>query len=307
MVCFSAFEAWEHTMKKIFFCLKFALLGALLAMNANTFAASFTSKNNQIISYTDKDKGNGKPLVLIHPFPTDQNIWNIQTKELARRGFRVITIDLWGFGQSTGANGQAITMPEYAEEVKELLDYLHVEKAIIAGESMGGYITLAFLEKYPDKVLGLVLSGTQSIADTDEIKAKRELSAKNVLENGTSDFIANFSSKAFSPSVEHDKQTYLRFILERQSPEAIASALRGMALRKDTSYLLSQSTLPILIITGDQDNLISPQQSEQMHKLAKNSKLVILQNAGHLSNLEQPEYWIDAVVDMFLYSSGSFK
>jgi pimeloyl-ACP methyl ester carboxylesterase len=91
----------------------------------------------------------------------------------------------------------------------------------------------------------------------------------------------------------------LRTILESEDATAIASASRGMALRNDTSDLLSHSTLPILIMTGDQDVLINPQQSHNMHIMAKNSRLVIIANAGHLSSLEQPSQWNRAVIDMF--------
>lgn len=92
---------------------------------------------------------------------------------------------------------------------------------------------------------------------------------------------------------------FLRKMAESQTATGIASALRGMALREDTSSVLAATSLPVLIITGDKDTLISPQQSQHMHELAKNSKLVILTNAGHLSSLEQADQWNRAVIEMF--------
>lgn len=97
----------------------------------------------------------------------------------------------------------------------------------------------------------------------------------------------------------HKQKKILHGILRGQKPTAIASALRGMALREDTSTLLAKSTMPVLIISGEQDKLISPLQSQKMHTLAPNSKLVIIPNAGHLSNLEQPAEWNKSVMDMF--------
>lgn len=258
-----------------------------------TFAAPFKHK---FIFYTDE--GQGKPLVLIHAFPTDHQLWEVQKEEL-QKYFRVITLDLWGFGQSAAANGEAITMPEYALEVKELLQQLHIKKAIIGGESMGGYIALAFLQHYPNKVAGLILSDTQSIADTPEIKAKREATAVDILQHGTETFIHNFMPKALSANATDETKLYLQTILQQQHPTAFASALRGMALRDDTSSTLTTSRTSILIITGEEDNLISPDQSRSMHALAKNSKLVVIQNAGHLSSLEKPTEWNQAVIDMF--------
>ena len=194
-------------------------------------------------------------------------------------------------------------MTEYADEIKQLLDQLHIQKAIIGGESMGGYVALAFLEKYPDNVSGLVLSDTQSISDNQETKVKREATAQDVLAHGTTQLIDGFMPKALTQQASDQTQRFLQNILESQSPTAVASALRGMALRTDTSSLLANTTLPILIITGDQDALISPQQSKDMHQLAKNSNLSEITNAAHLSNLEQPEQWNQAVIKMFYKST----
>lgn len=265
------------------------------------FAYSMQLDEKRFISYTDS--GKGTPLVLIHAFPTDKKLWSSQ--DGLSRYFRVITIDLWGFGESSPVDGKAISMTEYADEVSQLLDQLHIKKAIIGGESMGGYIALAFLQKYSDQVSGLILSDTQSIADSPEMKAKREATAIDVLEHGTTQLINSFIPKALSPTAPEEKVTFLKNILVMQTPTAIASALRGMALRDDTSNILANTTLPILIITGDQDILISPQQSQDMHALAKNSKLITIPHAGHLSSLEQPEEWNQAVINMFYNSKNS--
>lgn len=267
-----------------------------LIHSACSTATTIVVDENKIISYTDS--GKGTPLILIHAFPTDQTLWTPQRKTL-KKHFRVITLDLWGFGLSSSVDGQAITMTEYADEVNQLLEKLNIKKAIIGGESMGGYVALAFLEKYQNKIEGLVLSDTQAIADTPETKTKRELSAIDVLENGSSRFIESFMTKALSPSSLEDTQIFLRTILEKQSAQSYASALRGMALRNDTSKLIANSSLPILIISGEEDMVINKQQSEYMHELAKNSTLVIINNAGHLSNLEQPDKWNDAVISKF--------
>lgn len=280
-------------MSKIAAFIKIFILAIFVFHMNNALAGT---EKNRFISYTDA--GQGKPLVLIHAFPTDQEMWRPQQQKL-QQNFRVITLDLWGFGQSAPVNGQAVTMSDYADELKKLLDQLNIKQAIIGGESMGGYIALAFLERYPDYVNGLILSDTQSIADSPEAKAKREATAVDVLEHGTANLINGFMPKALSPHASEQTKIFLRHILDTQSPAAVASALRGMAVRDDTSTLLEKSALPMLIITGDQDTLISPQQSQNMHLLAKNSKLVVIENAGHLSSLEQPEHWNRAVIEMF--------
>ena len=276
--------------------LKKLMLAALSCLIINSAsAASYCISTNKCISYTDS--GKGKPLVLIHAFPTDKNLWKPQQKELQKH-FRVITLDLWGFGQSSPVDGQAISMTEYADETKALLDKLNITQAIIGGESMGGYIALAFLEKYPDAVSGLILSDTQSIPDSAEAKVKREATAVNILEHGTASLIDSFMPKALTANASEKMRAFLQNILASQSATTAASALRGMALRKDMSHVLENTNIPVLIITGQQDTLISPEQSQYMHKIVKNSTLVTIANAAHLSSLEQPEQWNKAIIDM---------
>ena len=270
-----------------------AALSCLIINSAS--AASYCISKNKCISYTDS--GKGKPLVLIHAFPTDKNLWRPQQEKLQKH-FRVITLDLWGFGQSSPVDGQAITMTAYADEVKLLLDKLNVSQAIIGGESMGGYISLAFLEKYPAVVTGLILSDTQSIPDSAEGKAKREATAANILAQGTTQLVDGFMLKALTPAASEQTRHFLHKIVASQTATAEASALRGMAMRKDTSNVLAHTKIPVLIITGRQDALISPEQSQRMHKLAINSTLVTIANAAHLSSLEQSAQWNKAVLDM---------
>lgn len=265
-------------------------------------ARTFQTTDNKFISYTDI--GHGKSIVLIHAFPTDNRLFELARKEIEdifrdSRIFRIITIDLWGFGQSSPTNGQAITMADYADEINQLLEHLDLKSVIIGGESMGGYIALAFLEKFPNKVAGLILSSTQAIADTPEVKAKREAAAIDVIAHGAENLINEFFSKALSPHTSEKTKKFLKHILEKQDKMAIASALRGMALRQDTSTLLANTSIPILILAGEKDNIISSEQSQHMHALAKNSKLIIFPNAGHLVSLDEPYKWIWAIVDRF--------
>ena len=175
----------------------------------------------------------------------------------------------------------------------------HIQKAIIGGESMGGYVALAFLKQYPERVSGLILSDTQAIADSDEAREKRELSAQDILKNGSAGFINAFMSKALSAHASEESRIYLKSIMDKQPETAMASALRGMGQREDLSYVLAQTSLPVLIITGGDDVVISPKQSDEMRKLAVNSKLVTIENAGHLSSLENPDIWNKAVNEYF--------
>lgn len=252
--------------------------------------------NTKYISYSDF--GQGEVLVLLHPLPTDKAFW-LGQQQVLKQHFRVISLDLWGFGHSEGTFGRIVTMDEYADQIAQLLDQLYLKNAIIGGESMGGYVALAFLAKYPERVKGLILSNTQAIADNPAIKKAGETTAANVLDHGTEPLVYNFINQALSADASEQTRLELQNIAMVQTPSAIASALRGMSLRADSGNILANTELPILIITSDKDSVISPQQSANMHALAKNSKLVVISDAGHLSNLEQPEQWNKAVIDMF--------
>lgn len=270
-------------------------LSSFPVTSTNAIELGQRSMSSAQINYTDI--GQGRPLVLIHAFPTDLRLWQPQYE--LKKHFRVITLDLFGFGGSEDTDGNAVTMPTYADEVKELLSRLHINKAIIGGESMGGYVALAFLQKYPEHVDGLILSGTQAAADTDEMKLKRESVAQDVLKNGTAELIEGFLPKALSESASPETKAFLLEILKSQRATGIASAVRGIALRVDTSGYLPLTDLPILIISGEKDAIIAPKKSNNMHVLAKNSKWVNIEGAGHLVNLEKPEEWNRAVISMF--------
>lgn len=266
-----------------------------LLMNLS-FAAANTHTKPGYISYSDV--GQGEPLVLIHAYPFDKRLWKPQQEKLATH-FRIITLDLGGFGQSEVLPGQTASMDDFADQVKEVLDKLHIDKAIIGGESMGGYVTLAFLKHYPERVKGLLLSDTNSISPTEETKTTYLKTADDIQANGSASYIRDFLPKAISSHASSDIRNYLLTIMNEQTPAGMAAGLRGIAKRSNSSRLLSETTLPVLIITGEEDAVLPPQQSYDMHALAKNSRLIVIQGSGHLSNLEKPDEWNKAVIEMF--------
>jgi pimeloyl-ACP methyl ester carboxylesterase len=280
--------------------LKYSWLILLVILNitiaSTNYAANCYHTKTGSIAYTVH--GSGQPLVLIHAFPVDQTLWQKQITGL-KQYFKIITLDLWGFGQSQPVDRQAVTMDDYAQEVSELLTYLQIDRAIIGGESMGGYIALAYLANYPSHVAGLILADTQAIADSEEVKVKREQAAQDILANGPAKFIEAFIPKALSKNADSALKQWLQTTMARQAPSAYAAALRGMAQRLDLSAILANSVIPILIISGDEDAVISPTQSQAMHSLAKNSRLLVLKQAGHLANLQQPNQWNQAVIEIF--------
>ena len=275
--------------------MKKILLAASLILFSMTSIAKTLNIDDKVISYTDE--GQGPALILLHPFPTDKRLW--QPQHSLSKKFRLITLDFWGFGSSSATDGSAVSMRCYADEVNALMNKLNIKHAIIGGESMGGYVALAFLNKYPHRVDGLILADTQTKADSIEAQQKREAAAQQVLAEGPQQLLTDFLPKALSPHAAAPAVDELKFIADDQDATGIASALRGIAGREDTSNVLEQTAVKTLIISGDVDQVIPTEESRIMHQLAKNSRLVILQFTGHLASLEQADAWNRAVLEYF--------
>lgn len=241
------------------------------------------------------DIGNGVPLLLIHAFPLDRSMWRAQIAGLQQQ-YRVIAPDLRGFGHSTDTDGEIVSMEQYAADLKALLDSVNVKQVVVAGLSMGGYIALAFLAQYADRVKGLILANTRAVADTDEAKQTRLANADRARAEGISFLIDSMAPKMLGPNAKPEIVGTVRSIMARQRSVGVASALRGMAARPDRSALLRYVKVPTLIITGSADALIPPADSDTMHKaMSNNSTLVSIADAGHLSNLDKADVFNDAL------------
>ncbi len=240
------------------------------------------------------DIGNGLPLLLLHAFPFDRTLWRSQIAGL-QHIYRVIAPDMRGFGHSSDTDGEAVAMEQYAADVKALLDSLNISQAVVGGISMGGYITLAFYANYPDRVKGLLLANTRATMDSPESKQARLDNAQKVGEMGPSFLFDSMASNMLGPTARVELQIAVRSMMSWQHRLGIMSALRGMAARPDRTSLLRFATVPTLIITGSVDALIPPGDSEAMHALIPDSTLVILPEAGHLSNVDKADAFNDAV------------
>lgn len=236
------------------------------------------------------------PLLLIHGFPHDRTLWQPQLDQLKDIA-RPIAPDLRGFGDS-GSPEQTMTMTGHADDLKGFLDGMRVKRAVICGLSMGGYVALAFVNKYPDSVEGLVLCNTRATGDTPEARKKRQALAKRVMAEG----MATIAEEMAGPMMaEGSKQAHpgraasVLQMMQRQRPEGVAASALGMAMRPDRSPLLPHIQAPTLIITGEKDELIPPSESAAMHESIPGSELVVIPGAGHLTNLEAPEQFNSAL------------
>ena len=242
--------------------------------------------NGVKVAFTDE--GQGIPLVFVHGFPLSRGAWQRQVDEL-KTSYRVIAPDLPGLGDSEprqGGHGMAQT----ADDVYALLKQLRTGPVVLIGHSMGGYVALAFARKHPDMLKGLVLVGTKSGADTAEAAAGRRATAEKVKAEGPDVVINSMAPKMLAASNGDTAMAkQVRGFMERSRPEGVIGSLLGMAERDDSTDYLAQLSVPVLIITGADDTVIPPAESEKMAKAIKGARLEVIPNAGHLVAFEQPQ------------------
>lgn len=237
------------------------------------------------------ERGSGIPLLLVHGFPFNRHMWEPQVQGLSDIA-RIITPDLRGHGDSEFTRG-SYTMDKLAGDLYEFLTEIGVtQPVIIGGLSMGGYITFAFYRKYPERVAAVILASTRATADTEEGKLRREEMAALALESGSGAVAEGMLPKIMSPKTYENKPELvekMKRMMEKTSPQGIAGALLGMKERPDSTGTLQQIDKPTLVIHGADDQLAPVQEAESMQAILKTSHLQVIQGAGHLPNLEQPE------------------
>lgn len=249
------------------------------------------------------DQGEGLPVVFLHAFPLTRQMWAETIQALLQeQRYRLIALDWRGFGTSELPRlpvGPAISpMTTLADDVAGLLDVLGIERATLCGISMGGYVAFAFARRYPQRLRGLILADTRPSADTPQARAARESVARLAESQGTA-AIADLQLPRLLASAVHQRapavEAYVRRLIDGATPEGIAAAARGMAIREDASDLLPTLVCPTLIIAGEEDALIPPQETREYAARIPGAHVALLPHAGHLSNLEQPHAFIQAV------------
>jgi pimeloyl-ACP methyl ester carboxylesterase len=240
------------------------------------------------------DLGQGRPVILIHAFPLNSAMWEPQIAEL-KDGLRLIVPDLRGFGRSE-LGDPPLSLRRYADDIVMLLDTLGIRRATMAGVSMGGYIILAMLEPYLDRIESLILADTRAGADTDEAREGRLQSAQLAEAQGALAVGEPMLAKLLSPGAPEALRQEVRAIIAANQGPGVAAAQRSMAARPDSTALLEQVTVPALVVVGADDALTPPREAHTLHAGIKNSQLVEIPGAGHLANIEAPEAFNAAVL-----------
>jgi len=250
------------------------------------------------------DAGSGWPVVLIHAFPLNADMWRPQLERVPE-GWRFIAPDLRGFGPDAAAAPGSITLDDMAADIAALLDELAIDPAVIGGLSMGGYVTFALFRRAPERFSGMILADTRASADTPEgLEGRRQMIA-TARSQGAAGIAQSMLPKLLGKS-SHDRRPDLpprvRALIERASPDGIVAAIVAMMARPDSTKDLSRISCPTLVIVGEEDALTPVTDAVALQNQIARSRLVILPQAGHLSNLEVPDGFALALSD-FLSSN----
>lgn len=248
------------------------------------------------------DAGSGPAVMLLHGYPFDRSMWREQIDLLSSHGYRAIAPDLRGLGESR-PTAQVSTMDDMARDVAALMDELKVTRAIICGLSMGGYVALEFVHLFPTRVSGLVLAGTRAPADNEQEKLVREQQAQRILAEGMKEIAEATLPKLLAPKTLNEKPevvAQVREMILRANPQGAAAAQRGMAMRRDYSRDLPGIELGTLVIVGRADPIRPVADAEFMHRMIPNSGLEIIEDAAHMTNMEQPEVFNRALMKFLL-------
>ena len=246
--------------------------------------------NNHKLSYTDKGKYGAPVVLFIHGFPLNKSMWNLQIESFTNN-CRVITYDIRGFGNSD-AGKEDFSIELFTKDLISLMDALKIDKTILCGLSMGGYIALNAVENYPERFNALILSDTSCKADTTEAKEKRMKAIENITNNGVEKYAEESIMKFFTSQSITGKTEEVDLVKEmilKSSPKSLCDTLRALSVRKQTCSSLSDIKVPVLILVGKEDIITPPAEGQFMHERIKASTLKIIESAGHLSNIENSE------------------
>jgi len=253
--------------------------------------------NGIILAYGDR--GKGLPLVLVHGFPLCRKMWRPQTEVLAKAGCRVIIPDLRGFGESVLTSGM-VSMDIYADDIVALMDHLGIDKAVVGGMSMGGYVLLNLVERYPDRIAAPIFIVTKAGSDDDAGKARRTALAEACRVQGVLPVAEAFRNFLFAPATLTDNPALVDEVcgwMKASDPRGAAAGLIAMRDRKDCVALLGSINQPALVIGADQDQAVPVEDSRIIADGLSDAELCILHGSGHMVNLEQPARFNEAIME----------
>jgi len=235
-----------------------------------------------------------RTLILIHAFPLSADMWLPQLAKVPH-GWRFIAPDIRGFRGAGPAFEDAqlagATMDDYAGDVLALMDHLDLDRAAIAGLSMGGYVAMALAARAPKRISHLILADTRMTADTPDGRAGRDKMKADLAAGGPRVVADAMLPKLVGETTKREQPELgdaIRHLIEMNRAEAIGGAIDALKARPDRTDVLARIAVPALVVCGAEDALTPPADSQAMAQTIPGARLEVIKGAGHLSNLEQP-------------------
>lgn len=253
------------------------------------------SFRNKTIHYTEEGKLKPHTVVFLHGFTESLEIWDEFSADLSL-DFKVICIDLPGHGKSQSV-AESHTMELMADIVKAILDKENVAECVMVGHSMGGYVALAFAEKYKSMMKGLCLFHSSSLPDTPEGKINRARAIEAIEKNYTG-FVMNFIPDLFAACNRKILESEIKLLIEKANTmgkEAIIAAQKGMLEREDKRHVLQEANYPVLFIAGKQDTRVPFERVLEQITIPKDTTALLLHDIAHMGYLEARDKTIYAV------------
>ncbi len=244
------------------------------------------------------DVGTGLPVVLLHAFPFDREMWVSQHGPLSVHGLRLLAPDFPGFGKSTPGN-EAFTIDGAADVLADFMTALKIDRAVVGGLSMGGYVAMAFARKYPTRFAALILADTRPAPDDAAARDGRNKSIAAIKAEGPAKFAESMLPKLLSEQTRMSSSRVVEFtrkIATRQTESAMIAALLALRDRVDAVPGLATITVPTLVLVGEFDTITPPLAAARLAAHIKGSELTHISEAGHLSNIENPDAFNDAII-----------
>jgi pimeloyl-ACP methyl ester carboxylesterase len=256
----------------------------------------FFENNSGRIHYTDI--GEGQVVVLIHGYLETSEVLSSFTNKLSEK-FRVIAVDLPGHGKSENTE-KVLTMELMASVIAKLVQNLNIKKIFLTGHSLGGYVTLAFVDMYPELLSGYCLLHSHPFSD-DKGKVEKRNIEIGIVEKGKKDWFipenisklyATSNIRKFGEALKHSTEVALKV-----PDETIVAVLKGMILRSSRVTVMESGKVPLLWILGASDNLINCEEVQSKVKMPANAEIVVLKNSGHMGFIEEEERSVEIIYE----------
>ena len=246
--------------------------------------------NDINISYNDEGPEGAPIIIFIHGFPLNKSMWDKQLNAL-KDNYRVIAYDIRGHG-NTDVGDLDFSIDHFVNDLLSFMDALKIEKTVLCGLSMGGYIALNAIENHPGRFTALILSDTNCASDSPEAKEKRMNTIISIREKGVEKLANDLLPNLFAPESFKSNSEEIAAVNEMiitTSTPSLNKSLHALANRKETCSKLKEIKVPVLILVGEEDKITPPEVANAMHEKIKDSSLKVILHAGHLSNMENPD------------------